>query len=165
MADALEVSLDYLVGEGINSKFDKMTLKRIEEIEHLDVDKKKTLFDVIDTFIRESKGRKAFAWQINAATLQNKKQEQHRVTNTRERGSNFLTKYKMETVLVQINNNKAYRLLEDLEALHIIKVLKKSIQPQQKLSEKYAGKLPSDIADELQNYVTQSRNEWNNRSI
>jgi len=71
----------------------------------------------------------------------------------------------MEIVLVQINNNKAYRLLEDLEALHIIKVLKKSIQPQQKLSEKYAGKLPADVADELQNYVSQSRNEWNNRSI
>ena len=32
---------------------------------------------------------------------------------------------KMETVLVQINNNKAYRLLEDLEDLNIIKVLKK----------------------------------------
>ena len=46
----------------MNSKFDKMTLKRIEEIELLDVDKKKTLFDVIDTFIRESKGRKAFAY-------------------------------------------------------------------------------------------------------
>jgi hypothetical protein len=71
----------------------------------------------------------------------------------------------METVLIQINNNKAYRLLEDLEDLHILKVLKKSIQSGQKLSEKYAGKLPSDIADELQNYVTQSRNEWNNRSI
>jgi uncharacterized protein YlbG (UPF0298 family) len=71
----------------------------------------------------------------------------------------------METVLLQINNNKAYRLLEDLEDLHIIKVLKKSIQPQQKLSKKYAGKLPSDIANELQDYVTQSRNEWNNRSI
>ncbi len=71
----------------------------------------------------------------------------------------------METVLVQINNYKAYKLLEDLEDLHIIKVLKKSIEPQQKLSEKYAGKLPSDIADELQNYVTQSRSEWNNRSI
>ena len=65
----------------------------------------------------------------------------------------------METVLIQINNTKAYKLLEDLEELDIIKVLKKSIQPQQKLSEKYAGKLPSDIADELQNYVTQSRNE------
>ena len=72
---------------------------------------------------------------------------------------------KMETVLVQINDNKAYRLLEDLEDLHIIKVLKKSILPQQKLSEKYAGKLPSVIADELQSYVTQSRDEWNSRSI
>jgi uncharacterized protein YlbG (UPF0298 family) len=71
----------------------------------------------------------------------------------------------METVLIQINNNKAYKLLEDLEDLHIIKVLNKSIRPQQKLSEKYAGKLPSDIADELQKYVCQSRSEWNEQSI
>lgn len=71
----------------------------------------------------------------------------------------------METVLVQINNYKAYKLLEDLEDLNIIKVLKKSIQPKLKLSEKYAGKLPSDIAEELQNYVSQSRNEWNNQNI
>jgi len=71
----------------------------------------------------------------------------------------------METVLVQINNSEAYKLLEDLEALKIIKVLKRSIQPEQKLSEKYAGKLPNEIADELQNYVTQSRDEWNNRNI
>jgi len=42
----------------------------------------------------------------------------------------------METVLVQITNSKAYKLLEDLEDLNIIKV-KKSTQPQQKLSEKY----------------------------
>ena len=71
----------------------------------------------------------------------------------------------METVLVQINNNKAYRILEDLEDLNIIKVLKKSINPVRNLSEKYAGKLPSDIANELQNYVNQSRKEWNNRNI
>jgi len=71
----------------------------------------------------------------------------------------------MGTVLIQINNQKAYRLLEDLEALHILKVLKKSIQPKQKLSEKYGGQLPSAIAEELQNYVNQSRNEWNNSSI
>jgi len=61
IADSLEVSLDYLVGEGANSKFDKKTLMRIEEIELLEDEKKRTLFDVIDTFIRESKGRKAFA--------------------------------------------------------------------------------------------------------
>jgi len=71
----------------------------------------------------------------------------------------------MGTVLIQINNQKAYRLLEDLEALHILKVLKKSIQPKQKFSEKYGGQLPSAIAEELQNYVNQSRNEWNNSSI
>ena len=71
----------------------------------------------------------------------------------------------MDTVLVQINNKKAYRLLEDLEDLDLIKVLKKSVQAQPKLSEKYAGKLPSEVADELQNFVTQSRNELNNNSI
>ena len=71
----------------------------------------------------------------------------------------------MNTMLIELTNNKAARLLQDLEDLHIIKVLKKSVEVKQKLSEKYAGKLPSDIADELQNYVKQSRNEWNNRSI
>ncbi len=71
----------------------------------------------------------------------------------------------METVLIQINNSKAYRLLKDLEDLQIIKVLKKSVQPKQKLSEKYAGKLPSDMADELQKFVTQGRREWENQSI
>jgi transcriptional regulator with XRE-family HTH domain len=60
IADALGVSLDYLVGEGINSNFDKKTLQRIEDIELLEEDKKKTLFDVIDTFIREAKTRKVF---------------------------------------------------------------------------------------------------------
>jgi hypothetical protein len=37
--------------------------------------------------------------------------------------------------------------------------LKTLEKPKQKLSEKYAGKLPADIADELQNYVTQGRAE------
>ncbi|MCX6237115.1 MAG: hypothetical protein NTY07_06070 [Bacteroidia bacterium] len=72
---------------------------------------------------------------------------------------------KMETVLLQINNNKAYKLLEDLEDLKIIKVLEKSITPKQKLSNKYAGKLPTVIAEELQNYVIQSRDEWNSHNI
>lgn len=71
----------------------------------------------------------------------------------------------MKTVLVQINNNKAYKLLKDLENLNILKVLEQSILPKQKLSEKYAGRLPSDIADQLQDYVTQSRSEWNNQNI
>ena len=71
----------------------------------------------------------------------------------------------METVLLQITNQKAYKMLANLEELELIKVLKKNLEPQQKLSEKYAGKLPSEVADELQNYVAQSRNEWNSRDI
>jgi hypothetical protein len=71
----------------------------------------------------------------------------------------------MDTLLVQVKNNTVYRLLEDLEALHLISVKKKTIQPPQKISEKYAGKLPPAIADELQHYVTQSRNEWESRTI
>ena len=61
IADALEVSLDYLVGEGVNSKFDKRTLKRLQDLELLEEDKKSTLFDLIDTYIRDSKARQAYA--------------------------------------------------------------------------------------------------------
>jgi len=71
----------------------------------------------------------------------------------------------METVLVQINDSKAYKLLEDLEALQLIKLLKRNTQPNQKLSDKYAGKLPSHIADELQQHIAQTRNEWSSRNI
>lgn len=61
IADALEVSLDYLVGEGMNSSFDKKTLKRFQEIDGLEEPKKNVLFDLIDTYIRDAKIRKAHA--------------------------------------------------------------------------------------------------------
>ena len=61
IADALEVSLDNLVGEGAFKVFDKKTLQRFKDLEYLEEDKKKTLFDLIDTYIRDAKGRKAFA--------------------------------------------------------------------------------------------------------
>jgi len=61
IADAFDVSLDYLVGVGLNSKLDKRNLKRIEELELLEDEKKKILFDLMDTYIRDAKTRKAFA--------------------------------------------------------------------------------------------------------
>lgn len=68
----------------------------------------------------------------------------------------------METVLLQINNNKAYRLLEDLEDLHIIKVLEKSTQPiKQKLSDKYRGILSKEQGQKLNEHIKQMRSEWN----
>ena len=61
IADALEVTLDYLTGEGTNSKLDKKTVKRLHDIELLEDDKRNVLFDLIDTYIRDAKIRKAHA--------------------------------------------------------------------------------------------------------
>ena len=61
IADTLEVSLDFLVGEGQNATFDKKTLKRIQELQLLEDDKQRTLFDLIDTYIRDAKTRQAYA--------------------------------------------------------------------------------------------------------
>ena len=54
------VSLDYLVGEGQNASFDKKTLQRLKDLEDLDDTKKQTLFDLIDTYIRDAKTRKTY---------------------------------------------------------------------------------------------------------
>ncbi|OJW72750.1 MAG: hypothetical protein BGO68_04325 [Candidatus Amoebophilus sp. 36-38] len=67
----------------------------------------------------------------------------------------------METVLVQINNNKAYKLLQDLEELHIIKVLKKGIQLQLKLSEKYKNVFSAEDAKNFNEHIQATRKEWN----
>ena len=71
----------------------------------------------------------------------------------------------METVLIQINNKKAYKLLDKLERQQLIRVLKKKNPPEEKLSEKYGGKLSPNTADRLQEHVTQSREEWQSRII
>jgi hypothetical protein len=68
----------------------------------------------------------------------------------------------MKTVLVQINHDKAYKLLQDLEELHIIKVLKKDIQPPIKLSEKYRGVFSEEDAKNFDEYIQTARKQWNN---
>lgn len=70
----------------------------------------------------------------------------------------------METVLIEIKNNKALKLIENLEDLQLIKVIKK-IKNKVKLSDKYAGKLPANIADELQESVNKSRDGWNSNNF
>ena len=55
------------------------------------------------------------------------------------------------------------KVLKELEDLHLIKVLKRNVQAKQKLSEKYSGKLPPNVVEDLHNYVSQSREEWENR--
>lgn len=61
IADVLDVSLDYLVGAAINERLDKKNLKRLEELELLEDDKKNIIYDLIDTYIRDAKARQAYA--------------------------------------------------------------------------------------------------------
>jgi transcriptional regulator with XRE-family HTH domain len=61
IADAFGVSLDYLVGEGVNASFDKKTLKRLQEIENMKPDFKEHLFSIIDSVIRDYKTQQAYS--------------------------------------------------------------------------------------------------------
>lgn len=60
IADAFEISLDNLVGDGINTHFDKKTVQRINELLTLAPEKKNILFDLIDTYIRDAKTSLAY---------------------------------------------------------------------------------------------------------
>lgn len=70
----------------------------------------------------------------------------------------------MDTLLIQLTDQRAYKLLLELEELDLIRVLKRNVQQNTKLSDSFAGKLPADIADDLQKHVAQSRDEWNSRT-
>lgn len=63
IADALGVSLDYLVGEGQNAAFDKKSLQRLQAIEQLPDDEKKTVFALLDAFIRDYRAKQQYATQ------------------------------------------------------------------------------------------------------
>ena len=60
IADVFQVSRDYLAGEGITASFDKKTLKRIQDIQSLDANTQSILFNIIDTYLRDSKARIAY---------------------------------------------------------------------------------------------------------
>lgn len=60
LADVFNVSVDYLLGKGQHASYDNDTNRRLQDIENLDSDTKKTLFRVIDTFLTDSKARAAY---------------------------------------------------------------------------------------------------------
>lgn len=66
----------------------------------------------------------------------------------------------METLRIQILNPKVMGLFRELEMLELIEVIKEANQPTQRLSDKYIGKLPFEIAIEMQEYVRKCSDEW-----
>lgn len=65
-----------------------------------------------------------------------------------------------DIISIKLTHQKALKLLLNLEELSLIKVLKKNDKAEEKLSDKYAGKLSADIAEQLQQHVSKSREEW-----
>ena len=55
IADALGVTLDYLVKDGEYEQIDKDTLRRLKEIQKLDPENKSHVFATIDAFIKAAK--------------------------------------------------------------------------------------------------------------
>ncbi len=60
IAEALEVTVDYLLGKERFGKYDKESVERLQEIQNLDDNTRETLFSVIDTFVRDAKARVAY---------------------------------------------------------------------------------------------------------
>jgi len=66
------------------------------------------------------------------------------------------------TMLIQLTNQKAMRLLYELEELRLIKVLNGDVAPAKtKLSDKYRGFITKEKGLQLNNHIIQMRNEWN----
>ena len=61
MAEVLDVSVDYLIGNGQLPQYDKEVIKRIEDIQQLDSDTRSKLFFLIDNVVQNFKTRQAFA--------------------------------------------------------------------------------------------------------
>ena len=60
MAELLDVSLDFLVGK-TDIRLDSKILNRIVEIQKLNADEQKTVFSLLDAYLRDTKTRKAYA--------------------------------------------------------------------------------------------------------
>ncbi|MCL6220279.1 helix-turn-helix domain-containing protein [Zunongwangia pacifica] len=59
IAQALDVSLDYLVGNNSFIPTDKQILDRVEAISNMPEDEQTRIFNVIDTLLRDYKAKKA----------------------------------------------------------------------------------------------------------
>lgn len=73
----------------------------------------------------------------------------------------------MDSYIIQLKNQKALQIIRGLEELDLIKIIKSNIEsPKPKsFADKYYGKISKETAEEMQKYVTKSREEWGNRLI
>lgn len=69
--------------------------------------------------------------------------------------------FSMQTVVVEINDEKALHLLEELEGLNILRIVKENVtKPPVKLSDKYKGVFTKEDAKSFMEHTQNSRKEW-----
>lgn len=61
LAEAFNVSTDYLIADGKFAQYDKEVIKRIDAIEQLDLDTKNKLFFLIDSITQNFKAKQAYS--------------------------------------------------------------------------------------------------------
>jgi hypothetical protein len=67
-----------------------------------------------------------------------------------------------DTMIIEVTNKKAVRLLHELEELHLIKVVRKNAtSTQTKISDKYKGVFSKEDAESFDLHTQKMRDEWN----
>ncbi|MBI3220479.1 MAG: helix-turn-helix transcriptional regulator [Bacteroidetes bacterium] len=60
LAKAFAVSVDYLLGEGLNASYDKETIRRLDELLQLPQDEQQKVFEYMDLIIRDANAKRAY---------------------------------------------------------------------------------------------------------
>jgi hypothetical protein len=69
----------------------------------------------------------------------------------------------MQTVIIEINNPKAFALLKELEELNILKIVKENfLESKIKLSNKYKDVFSKEDTMDFNEHTQSSRKEWDN---
>ena len=68
----------------------------------------------------------------------------------------------METMTIQLTNQKAAGLLHELEELELIKIISEDTAEKgsERLSDKYWGIITPEQAADLHEHINEMRNEW-----
>jgi hypothetical protein len=67
----------------------------------------------------------------------------------------------MDTLTIKVRDSKALKLIQDLESLNLIQVIRNDAQSSpKKISEKLAGSISKDDAESMQKELKKMRDEW-----
>lgn len=66
----------------------------------------------------------------------------------------------MQIITVELINDNALTLLQQLEQLNILRLVAAKQQPAEQSKRKWAGSISKETANKMLQYIEQSRNEW-----